>query len=307
MSVCRAGMKCEFGGMVPAAVAQQRTPDEIRAAVRTALEPMIVCWRLRDEIQNSKFLRNASGVLIGGGVVGTGLWAATHDGDDRKKGLVVGGGVTALGVTGLAHQSYNIDAAEKEFIAKGCPELIAADERASASVWKPRLQSMFSEVALQKRFAMPKGALASMIVGLGSSSGRKITWEIGKDEEGRPVYRPKIEVYGPGMEAPDTAVSGDAAPDSSEEAVAFGVAGVDLCPGADVLVWGCTPARTLPKVYEFSTDVEEIQRQQFIIGGILVAPAVALYGVPAGISALAGWGEGIAALLNSARPLAASL
>lgn len=313
MSVCRAGMNCNHVAFseavplgVPGAVALQRTPDEIKAAVQAKLQPLIVCWRLRDDIRNGKFLRNASGALAGGGVLGTSVWGAIHSENERKKGLMVGGGVTALGIAGLAHQSYNVSVAEKAFLSNNCPELIAAHERGRARVWMGVSQSSFSNVVRQKLFAIPEAALAMMGVGASPGSGRKITWVIETDEEGRHVYRPKIEAYALGMDVPAAAGSSDDRP-VSEEAVAFGVANIDFCEGADVLIRGCRPQRTLPKVYEYSTDVKEVQRQQLILGGILVAPAVVVYAIPAGISALTGWGEGIAALLNGARPLAASL
>lgn len=155
MSVCRAGLNCNHVVLseavplrVPGAVALQRTPDEIKAAVQAELQPLIVCWRLRDDIRNHRFLRNASGVLTGGGALGTSLWGATHSGDDRKKGLMVGGGATALGALGLAHQSYNINVAEKAFLANKCSELIA--QRDAKSVVGS--QSRFSDVVFQGDF-----------------------------------------------------------------------------------------------------------------------------------------------------------
>lgn len=85
----------------------------------------------------------------------------------------------------------------------------------------------------------------------------------------------------------------------------------DFCLGAAILIRGCTPQRTLPVVHEFSTDVAEIQRQQLIVGGILVAPAVILY-APAMLSAasaraseviISGGREVVAAILNGVRSL----
>lgn len=76
----------------------------------------------------------------------------------------------------------------------------------------------------------------------------------------------------------------------------------DPCRGAAVLTRGCRPQRHTQRVDTFSTDVQEIQRQQLMIGACLVAPAVAVYGVVAGFSA----SESLATLVQWARPLAST-
>lgn len=84
----------------------------------------------------------------------------------------------------------------------------------------------------------------------------------------------------------------------------------DLCLGAAVLTRGCTPERYTPRVDTFSTNVDAIQQQQFVIGGCLVAPFVAVYAVPAVASAatpmIAGATRWLASLFEWARPLVAA-
>lgn len=360
MDVCRSGMKCESVGVV--ALAEDARREAVHARVKAELAPLTQCWRLRDEITNHKFLRNASGLLTGGGAIGTGLWAATHNGDAQIKGLEVGGGVTLLGVAGLAHQTYNISAAEKAFLNNRCAELIENNARAGRRVLSSGSQSHFSSMPQQAE-ALLEGAMGRFLTG-------ELKWLVGSDGSYHPVVIHRnpdgkmtevpskadqwvdgtadwsdwkikgsssvpegtsafiMEVGGgfevisaagwppprpprrldvedwlttPGIDMEDVGTP------MPEEAVAFGVARVDPCQGADVLIRGCTPVRTIPVVYEFSTDIAEIQRQQMIVGGILVAPAVALYVAAAGVEALAGGSEGLAAAFNAVRLLVAPL
>lgn len=302
MDVCRSGMKCESVGVV--ALAEDARREAVHARVKAELAPLTQCWRLRDEITNHKFLRNASGLLTGGGAIGTGLWAATHNGDAQIKGLEVGGGVTLLGVAGLAHQTYNISAAEKAFLNNRCAELIENNARAGRRVLSSGSQSHFSSMPQQAE-ALLEGAMGRFLTG-------ELKWLVGSDGSYHPVVIHR-NPDGKMTEVPSKAdqwVDGTADWSDwkdTEASVAFGVARVDPCQGADVLIRSCTPVRTLPVVYEFSTDIAEIQRQQMIVGGILVAPAVALYVAAAGVEALAGGSEGLAAAFNAVRLLVAPL
>lgn len=83
---------------------------------------------------------------------------------------------------------------------------------------------------------------------------------------------------------------------------------VDLCPGADVLIRGCTPPHTLQHVGEFST--EPVEAKMVLIGaGVLVALALIAEAAAAAAAALAVKGiiEGAAVALSWGRLLVAVL
>lgn len=137
---------------------------------------------------------------------------------------------------------------------------------------------------------------------------------VDRDSGGTPVLQPPAavsEVLGGFLDRDRGPTSG--LPSTLGDDNQFGVVDGDRdhCLGAAILIRGCTPQRTLRVVHEFSTDVAEIQRQQLIVGGILVAPAVILY-APAMLSAAAaraseviisGGREVVAAILNGVRSL----